>query len=147
MFPQNDYRDYLIHWGKGKEAKNHKYISKHKSKNGNWVYEYDDGKSIVKLSPLEPDGYINSNGKKVYYADEEEFMRNNNLSPKPDGYIDSNGKKVYYADRAKNLDKTLKKAKKQRKNLEKKTKRADRKKKRAERRKKIINRIKSFFGK
>ena len=39
-YPDNDYRNYLKHWGKGKEAKNHKYISRKRGKDGNWVYTY-----------------------------------------------------------------------------------------------------------
>lgn len=40
MFPENDYRNYLMHWGKGKQAKEHKYISREKGKNGKWIYTY-----------------------------------------------------------------------------------------------------------
>lgn len=39
-YPDNDYRNYLKHWGKGKEAKDHKYISRKRGKDGNWVYTY-----------------------------------------------------------------------------------------------------------
>lgn len=86
-YPENDWRNYLMHWGKGREAKNHKYISRKKGQNGRWIYTYATLKPNAK-----PDGYINSKGKKVYYDDEEEFKRNNNLNPTPDGYLDgSNG--------------------------------------------------------
>lgn len=40
-YPENDWRNYLMHWGKGGEAKNHKYISRYKGKSGKWVYVYD----------------------------------------------------------------------------------------------------------
>lgn len=123
-YPENDWRNYLMHWGKGGEAKHHKYISRHKGKSGKWIYTYATLKPNAK-----PDGYINSKGKKIYYDDQEEFERNNNTNPtpdgylnrdgglsykksgklttttvtlspnaKPDGYINSKGKKVYYKD-------------------------------------------------
>ena len=47
-YPENDYRNYLMHWGKGKESKNHKYISRRMGKNGKWVYVYD--KTIGRLA-------------------------------------------------------------------------------------------------
>ena len=39
-YPENDYRNYLMHWGKGKESKNHKYVSRKMGKHGKWVYKY-----------------------------------------------------------------------------------------------------------
>ena len=40
IYPENDYRGYLMHWGKGKEAKSHKYISRKMGKAGKWIYTY-----------------------------------------------------------------------------------------------------------
>lgn len=39
-YPENDYRNYLMHWGKGGESKNHKYVSRKMGKNGKWIYTY-----------------------------------------------------------------------------------------------------------
>lgn len=39
-YPENDYRNYLMHWGKGGESKNHKYISRKMGKAGKWIYTY-----------------------------------------------------------------------------------------------------------
>ena len=39
-YPENDYRYYLMHWGKGGESKNHKYISRKKGSGGKWIYTY-----------------------------------------------------------------------------------------------------------
>lgn len=41
-YPENDYRNYLMHWGKGKESKNHKYISRFMGKNKKWQYIYPE---------------------------------------------------------------------------------------------------------
>lgn len=38
-FPENDYRNYLMHWGKGEKAPHHKYL--YIDKNGNYVYPED----------------------------------------------------------------------------------------------------------
>lgn len=46
-YPENDYRNYLMHWGKGTSSGNHKYISKHKSKSGKWVYVYEKAGDLV----------------------------------------------------------------------------------------------------
>ena len=49
-YPENDYRNYLMHWGKGGESKNHKYVSRKMGKNGKWIYAYakDSGKKSVR---------------------------------------------------------------------------------------------------
>jgi hypothetical protein len=39
-YPENDYRNYLMHWGKGNQSKNHKYASRKMGKNGKWIYTY-----------------------------------------------------------------------------------------------------------
>ena len=42
-YPENDYRGYLIHWSKGGESKNHKYLSRKMGSNGKWIYTYAKG--------------------------------------------------------------------------------------------------------
>ena len=39
-YPENDWRNYIEHTAARGSSKSHKYISKHKSKLGNWVYVY-----------------------------------------------------------------------------------------------------------
>ena len=41
-YPENDYRNYLMHWGKGKESKKHKYVSRYMGKNKKWYYIYPE---------------------------------------------------------------------------------------------------------
>ena len=84
IWPENDYRSYLMHWGKGKEAKNHKYTSRHRGKNGEWVYTYsshekgwnskEDGvhQRIPKNYKEKARMYIDPFGKmQVYYPETE----------------------------------------------------------------------------
>lgn len=39
-YPENDWRNYLMHKAASGSSGHHKYISKHRSKLGNWVYVY-----------------------------------------------------------------------------------------------------------
>lgn len=39
-YPENDWRNYLMHKAASGSSRSHKYISKHRSKLGNWVYVY-----------------------------------------------------------------------------------------------------------
>lgn len=51
VYPYNDYRNYLMHYAKGEEADNHKYLYK---KNGRYIYEEDVARSGG--SSLRPQG-------------------------------------------------------------------------------------------
>ena len=39
-YPENDWRNYLMHKAASGSSRSYKYISKHRSKLGNWVYVY-----------------------------------------------------------------------------------------------------------
>lgn len=66
-YPPNDYRNYLMHWGKGEQAKDHKYISRSIGKAGKWIYTY--AKNSIsnarnKLSNAWDRSSLSSTGKK-----------------------------------------------------------------------------------
>ncbi len=71
-YPENDYRNYLMHYAKGKEAKNHKYVSKHKSKSGNWVYVYQQLDSVKKAKAAQKhfENLIDEEDQKLKELDE-----------------------------------------------------------------------------
>ena len=56
MYPENDYRYYLMHYAKGEEADDHKYIAKKRTKNGGIRYIYDLVEG-VKKELSRPDRY------------------------------------------------------------------------------------------
>ena len=67
-YPENDYRGYLMHWGKGNEAKSHKYISRRKGKNGKWIYKYANDKEILEFNTsnsLTPEDDLDLNNVEV----------------------------------------------------------------------------------
>ena len=52
MYPENDYRYYLMHYAKGEEADDHKYIKKTTTKNGKIRYIYSEDNTADYKSPL-----------------------------------------------------------------------------------------------
>lgn len=56
-YQQNDYRNYLMHYGKGQKAKNHKYID---IVNGRYIYPEDKG-SRSKIDTTKSQNRVNSN--------------------------------------------------------------------------------------
>lgn len=76
-YPENDYRNYLMHWGKGKESKNHKYTSRKMGKNGKWVYTYitnTPGLGTKKNDSKEQEDTSSSDWNHAYYFKDGKYI-------------------------------------------------------------------------
>lgn len=60
--------NYLMHWAKGSEAKNHKWIKRVMGKNGKWQYFYNDDKYNAASKKAKHDNHIADNSEKAAKA-------------------------------------------------------------------------------